>query len=82
MMPKRLYEKFKSHPDIVSVILADAVGENVAYGYTTPEGVVSGWMQSAGHRRILMDPKWNYIGIAKTLDDKNRAWYCTLFITK
>lgn len=27
MMPKRLYEKFKSHPDIVSVILADAVGE-------------------------------------------------------
>ena len=27
MMPTRLYEKFKSHPDIVSVILADAVGE-------------------------------------------------------
>ena len=27
MMPKRLYDKFKSHQDIVSVILADAVGE-------------------------------------------------------
>lgn len=27
MMPTRLYEKFKSHPDIVSVILADAIGE-------------------------------------------------------
>jgi hypothetical protein len=27
MMPKRLYNKFKSHRDIVSVILADAVGE-------------------------------------------------------
>jgi hypothetical protein len=27
MMPTRLYEKFKSHPDIVTVILADAVGE-------------------------------------------------------
>lgn len=27
MMPKRLYEKFKSHPDIVSVILTDAVGD-------------------------------------------------------
>lgn len=27
MMPKRLYNKFKSHQDIVSVILADAVGE-------------------------------------------------------
>ena len=27
MMPKRLYDKFKSHQDIVSVILSDAVGE-------------------------------------------------------
>jgi len=27
MMPKRLHDKFKSHQDIVSVILADAVGE-------------------------------------------------------
>lgn len=27
MMPTRLYEKFKSHSDIVSVILSDAVGE-------------------------------------------------------
>ena len=27
MMPKRLYNKFKSHQDIVTVILADAVGE-------------------------------------------------------
>ncbi|MEO6028341.1 MAG: CAP domain-containing protein, partial [Candidatus Binatia bacterium] len=32
----------------------DALGENVAYNYATPEAVMRGWMQSPGHRANIL----------------------------
>ena len=40
-----------------------AVGENIAAGYQTPESVVSGWMDSPGHRANILSPKYTEIGI-------------------
>ncbi|MEU3405248.1 CAP domain-containing protein [Streptomyces sp. NPDC006670] len=38
-------------------------GENVAYGYDTPEQVMEGWMNSPGHRRNILDCSYREIGI-------------------
>jgi uncharacterized protein YkwD len=38
-------------------------GENVAYGYSTPESVMAGWMGSPGHKRNILNCAFKEIGI-------------------
>lgn len=38
-------------------------GENIAYGQKTPQEVVTGWMNSPGHRANIMNGSFNKIGI-------------------
>jgi uncharacterized protein YkwD len=42
------------------------VGENIAWGYQTPQAVVDGWEKSEGHCRNLMNPDYRHIGIGST----------------
>ena len=41
-----------------------AAGENIASGYTSASGVVSGWMNSESHRANIMDSSFTSIGVA------------------
>lgn len=47
--------------------------ENIAYGYTTPESVMAGWLNSVGHRANL-EGNYSAIGIGVA----GRAW-CQVF---
>lgn len=38
-------------------------GENIAKGYTTPENVVNGWMNSEGHRNNILHKNYTHIGV-------------------
>jgi hypothetical protein len=38
-------------------------GENIAAGYTTPEAVVAGWMNSSGHRANILRSSFCDIGV-------------------
>ena len=38
-------------------------GENIAMGYTTPEAVVNGWMNSSGHRANILNASYTQIGV-------------------
>ncbi|SMQ64636.1 uncharacterized protein, YkwD family [Bacillus sp. OV166] len=38
-------------------------GENIAMGQRTPEEVVKAWMNSEGHRKNILSPNYNYIGV-------------------
>jgi len=40
-----------------------AAGENIAYGYTTPQAVVNAWMNSSGHRANILNPNYTHIGV-------------------
>ena len=40
-----------------------SAGENIAYGYPTPEAVVNGWMNSEGHRKNILSASFGKIGI-------------------
>ena len=37
--------------------------ENIAFGYETPEEVVTAWLGSPGHRRNIESTSWRYIGV-------------------
>lgn len=39
------------------------IGENIAYGYPTPEAVVEGWMDSQGHRENILNTDYTHIGV-------------------
>ncbi|BBC29896.1 SCP-like extracellular [Streptomyces graminofaciens] len=38
-------------------------GENVAYGYATPEQVMAGWMTSPGHKANILNCAFKEIGV-------------------
>ena len=38
-------------------------GENIAYGYGSPQAVMSGWIGSAGHRANIENPGYTTIGV-------------------
>lgn len=40
-----------------------AVAENIAAGDNRPEDVVSGWMNSSGHRNNILNPNYREIGV-------------------
>ena len=42
-----------------------AAGENIARGQQTAERVMQAWMNSPGHRRNILSPKFGKIGIAR-----------------
>ncbi|MHB8129461.1 MAG: CAP domain-containing protein [Mobilitalea sp.] len=41
----------------------NAAGENIAYGQKTPQDVVTGWMNSPGHRANILNSSFGKIGI-------------------
>ncbi|MEU2432332.1 CAP domain-containing protein [Streptomyces sp. NPDC007861] len=47
-------------------------GENVAYGYDTPESVMAGWMDSPGHRENILNCEFKEIGVG--LAQPNNYW--------
>jgi uncharacterized protein YkwD len=55
-----------------------AAGENLAYGFKTPEAVVNAWMNSEGHKKNILDPDFSYIGIGYYVNENGRI-YCSQF---
>ena len=50
-----------------------SAGENIAYGYRTPEAVVKAWMSSSGHRENILSAKYTQIGVGYVAGGN----YCT-----
>lgn len=61
---------------------AKTVGENVAYGYSTAQGVVTGWLNSEGHRKIIENPDYTHFGISTDSNTENRNYFTNIFIKK
>jgi uncharacterized protein YkwD len=40
-----------------------AMAENIAMGYESPAAVVAGWMNSDGHRRNILNCRYNKLGV-------------------
>lgn len=56
-----------------------AAGENIAKGYLTAEDVMTGWMNSEGHKANILTASFTHIGIGY---DKTTHSWVQLFFTK
>lgn len=62
---------------------AKKVGENVAYGYSSAQGAVNGWLNSEGHKAIIENPKYTHFGIStEKCKTSGRNYFTQIFITK
>jgi uncharacterized protein YkwD len=49
-------------------------GENIGKGYTSPQHMMDGWMNSAGHRAAILNTVWPDIGCAYLRGQSGQAW--------
>lgn len=54
-------------------------GENIAWGQRTPQQVVTGWMNSEGHRANIMNPNFTTIGVGYYQNANGTNYWSQLF---
>lgn len=65
--------------NIIKVLGAQKVGENVAYNYNTPQAVLKAWLESEGHKQNIVGD-YTHFGIAIKQDPENgRKYYTNIF---
>ena len=60
---------------------AERVSENVAYGYSSAQGVVNAWMNSQGHRENL-EGDYTDFDISAEQNNEGRWYFTNIFIKK
>lgn len=50
------------------------VGENIAMGYSDPEAVMKGWMNSSGHRANILRSNYGSIGVGCYINNGTCYW--------
>ncbi len=55
--------------------IAGPAAENVAYGAMSPEKLFSMWMNSSGHRRNMLDPRFGHYGLGSASDSQGRRYW-------
>lgn len=57
-----------------------AAGENIAYGQRTAQEVMTGWMNSPGHRSNILSATYNQIGVGYAKNSKGVPYWTQMFI--
>ena len=66
--------------NIIQVLKAKTVGENVAYNFNTPESVVAAWLNSPAHKENIVG-NYTHFGIAiKSAPTTGRKYYTNIFV--
>ena len=68
--------------NLIQVLGADRVGENIAYNYQTPESAMSAWLNSPGHKANI-EGDYTHLGISVTVDETTgKKYYTNMFMKK
>lgn len=54
-------------------------GENIAWGQKTPQEVVTGWMNSPGHRANIMNKNYVHIGVGNVQNSAGTQYWVQIF---
>jgi len=68
--------------DLIELAAAKTVAENVAYGFGTAEGVMTGWLNSEEHKKIIENPVFTHFGISSASNIEGRNYFTLIFIKK
>lgn len=73
------HDNFSSRAEnIMKVLKAKKVGENVAYNYKTAADVVKGWLNSPGHKENI-EGDFTHFGIAVMSDASGNKYFTNIF---
>ena len=77
------HDYFQQRSDnLIQVLGAEKVGENIAYNYQTAESAFSAWLNSPSHK-ANMEGDYTHFGISVTTDTQTgRKYYTNMFIKK
>ena len=68
--------------NLIDVLGATRVAENIAYNYQTPESAMSAWLNSPDHRANI-EGDYTDIGMSVTVDEATgKKYYTSMFIKK
>lgn len=68
--------------NLVQVLGAEKVGENIAYNYQTAESAMSAWLHSTAHKANI-EGDYTHLGISVTVDPvTGKRYYTNMFIKK
>ncbi|MFY7739008.1 MAG: CAP domain-containing protein [Flavobacterium sp.] len=68
--------------NIIQVLGAVKVGENIAYNFSTPNSALHAWLQSPGHKANL-DGDYTHFGISITVNPATgKKYYTNMFMKK
>ncbi|MCS6978157.1 MAG: CAP domain-containing protein [Gemmatales bacterium] len=56
-----------------------AAGETIAFGYPGARDVVNAWMNSEGHRNIILTATYTQVGVGVRNNRQGRPYYCLVF---
>ena len=56
-----------------------AAGENIAMGQTSPQAVMTGWMNSSGHRANILNSRYTQIGAGYAKNSSGRPYWTQEF---
>nr|WP_199000741.1 CAP domain-containing protein [Flavobacterium sp. ASV13] len=75
------HNDFTSRSDnLIAVLGAKKVGENVAYNYKTSDAAVKAWLDSPGHKENIVGD-YTHFGLAVTTDAKTgKKYYTNIFV--
>lgn len=59
---------------------AKSVGENVAYGFSSSNSVVTAWIRSDVHRAIIENESYTHFGISTEQNSEERYFFTQIFI--
>lgn len=65
--------------NIISVLGAKRVGENVAYNYNTPQSAVTAWLNSPSHKQNIVGD-YTHFGIAIKTNEQGKKYYTNIFV--
>ena len=65
--------------NIISVLGAKRVGENVAYNYNTPQSAVNAWLNSPSHKENIVGD-YTHFGIAIKTNEQGKKYYTNIFV--
>ena len=68
--------------NLMEVLGADRVAENLAYNYQTPESAMNAWLNSPGHKANIVGD-FTHLGISITVNQATgKKYYTNMFIKK
>ncbi len=64
--------------NIIALLGAKRVGENVAYNYNSPQSVVNAWLNSPSHKENIVG-NYTHFGIAIKTNADGKKYYTNIF---